>query len=230
MKNKETETINEQRRQALKVGIGISGTLLALSPISKALASACGLTPPQTEGPFYPVEHQVDEDSDLTQVQGLKGRAKGQVIYVQGIVQDQYCKPVVGAAVEIWQACASGRYKHPADTENPAPLDPYFQYWGRTLTGSDGSYLFKTIIPGAYPADTDWIRPPHIHYKVHKRGFQELTTQMYFQGETYNATDKILTQLSSVDQAKVIVALKDSGPQLELGSKQCQFDLTLTRL
>jgi protocatechuate 3,4-dioxygenase beta subunit len=191
-----------QRRQLLKLGAS-AGVALGLSTLTKANELCLGKTPRQTEGPFYPVKNQKDTDWDLTQVNLHNQKALGEEIIVVGQVLDQHCQPVADALVEIWQACESGKYNHPNDP-NPAPLDPDFQYWGRSLTDSGGHYLFRTIIPGAYPADTDWTRPPHIHFKAHKRGFMELTTQMYFEGSPLNNTDKILIRIPKADQPKVV--------------------------
>lgn len=47
-----------QRRQLLQVSLGSIGGLLTAAPLAKAVAESCGLTPPQTEGPFYPTEDQ----------------------------------------------------------------------------------------------------------------------------------------------------------------------------
>lgn len=195
-----------ERRQILKLGIS-AGAALGLSTLGKASEACIGKTPSQTEGPFYPITKQKDTDWDLIQVHGRQQKALGEVIIVVGQVLDQNCNPVADALVEIWQACQSGKYNHPNDP-NPAPLDPDFQYWGRSLTDSEGKYLFRTILPGAYPADTDWTRPPHIHYKVHKRGYMELTTQLYFAGNPLNATDKILTRLPTNEQNKVVQAIE----------------------
>lgn len=135
---------------------------------AKTLAS-CFLpkTPSQPEGPFYPITPQSDKDTDLTRVEGLSGSAKGQIILVQGIVSDEKCIPIRGARVEIWQACATGRYNHPGD-ESGLELDDHFQYWGIATTDAYGEYYFKTILPGSYPAGEGWIRPPHIHFKIAK--------------------------------------------------------------
>lgn len=210
------------RRNILKWGLGLT-PVLALTPLSKSVAQVCGLTPTQPEGPFYPIKDQADKDTDLTWVQGRNGQALGEVIFVQGVVLDEKCQPVSGAIVEIWQACASGKYDHPGDHENPAPLDPHFQYWGRALTDQKGNYLFKTVIPGAYSAGEGWMRPPHIHFKVHKRGFLELTTQMYFKGQKYNEGDLILQRLGRSEQAQVVIELKEQE-----GRKVANFTLTLT--
>ena len=217
------------RRDALKAGLGFTGLAFAGLSSVKALAQdVCGTTPAQPEGPFYPVKDQLDKDNDLTFVEPKRQRSLGQVIYINGQVRDEACLPIAGALVDIWQACASGKYNHPNDP-NTAPLDPNFQYWGRALTDTEGRYSFKTILPGAYPAGDGWIRPPHIHYKVSKLGFMELTTQLYFAGERYNDTDLILKRLPAAERKKVIIPLNAGGAEHDPGSKVGTFDVTLTR-
>lgn len=188
------------RRNLLKMGATAAVSLVA---IEKALA----LTPTQPKGPFYPVVDQVDTNSDLIYVGDSKQSARGDIVIIEGIVTDQRKRPVAGALVEIWQACETGRYNHPADP-NTAELDPNFQYWGKAVTDKNGFYRFRTIVPGAYPADTNWIRPPHIHYKVAKLGYVELITQMYFADNDLNTQDLILQRLSPEEQNEVIVELK----------------------
>jgi protocatechuate 3,4-dioxygenase beta subunit len=217
------------RRQLFGWGSFVAGVLTANSAIGQIL-DACGLTPPQTEGPFYPVVNQADKDTDLTQVRGKTGRAKGQVIYIQGQVVDEHCGPVPNALVEIWQACWSGRYHHPGDTSGNV-LDPNFQYWGRASTDAQGNYQFKTIIPGAYKADTNWWRPPHIHYKVHALGYHDLTTQMYFAGNQYNDADLILQNVPAAERDRVIVDFAAAeGPQFDANSQLGRFDIALRRV
>lgn len=197
---------NLNRRNLLKIGAGAAASIVTLSSLSAESAELCSriLTPPQPEGPFYPVVDQIDTDSDLIFVQGSQRAAQGEVVIVEGIVRDQHCRPVQGALVEIWQACRTGRYDHPSDP-NTAELDPDFQYWGKAISDANGFYRFRTIIPGAYPADTGWIRPPHIHYKISKRGYMELITQMYFSGNSLNSRDRILQRLRPEQQSEVIV-------------------------
>ena len=182
------------------------------------------VTPSQTEGPFYPVTPQSDLDTDLTRVVGHARKAKGQEILVSGSVRDLDGKPLQGAVVEIWQACASGRYHHPSDP-NDAPLDPDFQYWGKMTVGSSGAYKFRTIKPGAYPAARDWLRPPHIHFKVRRPGFPQLATQMYFEGEGLNGKDGILLALNPAQRKSVIVPFED-----QKGVLAGRFDIVLGRL
>src|SRR5690606_10325513 len=93
------------------------------------LKAACltVLTPPQTPGPFYPRTRVSDQNADLVQIDGRSREAEGVKIFISGRVIDQDCRPVSGALVDLWQACHTGRYNHPADP-NKAPLDPHFQY------------------------------------------------------------------------------------------------------
>ncbi len=184
------------------------------------------LTPAQTSGPFYPGESQFGKDIDLTRVPGASVRAKGDVIYVKGKVVDHLCRPVAHANVEIWQACASGRYNSPKDT-NPAPLDPNFRYWAETFTDENGEYVFKTIVPGVYPADEKWDRPPHIHFKVTKLGFRELVTQMYFKDHPLNDIDLILQDIPGAQRETVIVDFQESLPGFEPGTKTGFFEIVL---
>ena len=163
-------------------------------------------TPSEVKGPFYPIIAQKDKDFDLTIVEGRPGVAKGPVIMVEGKVCDTDGSPVSDASVEIWQANGVGRYNHPHDP-NTAPLDPNFQGWAIVPSGSGGGFRFKTIFPGSYPASQDWTRPPHIHFKVAKRGFIELITQMYFPGQPLNKKD-LLFRRKGPEEQKLMIAEK----------------------
>jgi protocatechuate 3,4-dioxygenase beta subunit len=178
------------RRAVLKISLAMGGVLMT-GPQNLVSAASARLTPTseQAMGPFYPVVKPVDQDSDLTVIQGKAGRAQGQVIYVQGRVTDSKGNPVAEALVEIWQANAKGRYTHPND-RNPAPLDPLFQGYGLVRTDAQGRYRFKTVKPAPYPASDIWIRPPHIHFQV-TAGPRRLVTQMYFEGEPLNEKDRL---------------------------------------
>jgi len=157
-------------------------------------------TPTEIKGPFYPIVAQKDKDFDLTLVEGRTASAKGETVIVEGVVTDTAGQAVSDATVELWQACASGKYNHPHDP-NPAPSDPNFQGWAVVPSGKKGGFRFKTVMPGSYPAAPDWMRPPHIHFKVSKRGYVELITQMYFPGHPLNAKDLLLLRKSEEERA-----------------------------
>lgn len=98
------------------------------------------------------------------------------------------------------------------------------------VTDANGFYKFKTVIPGAYPVNTDWLRPPHIHFKVTHANYQELITQMYFAGNNLNSQDLILMQLSEQERSRVLVQLND--PMDLMGERKITregvFDIVLT--
>lgn len=210
------------RRQFTR-GLGISA-ILAIGPAAKASSLCCSIaTPAQPEGPFYPVNIPKDSDVDLTKVAENGKVAKGEKVIVTGKVLDEDCKPIAGAIVEIWQACHTGKYNHPSDTSDNA-LDPSFQYYGMAKTDKSGHYSFKTIIPGAYAAASNWTRPPHIHFKVSLSGYVELITQLYFAGEKLNKHDRILQGLDPDEKKQVTI---DFYKDIETGLRTGTFNINL---
>ncbi len=198
------------RRNILAAGVVASvgaGTARA-SDANKARV----VTPPQTSGPFYPTVDQTDKDADLTKVDGRDGVAAGEVVIVEGQVTDDMGAPIAGAIVDVWQANAAGRYDHESDP-NPAPLDPNFQGWAIMTADDEGRFKFKTVRPGPYPAEVGWDRPPHIHFKVSRRGYHEITTQMYFPGEPLNDVDRLIAAVPAEKRAAMFsVRDSDDGP------------------
>ena len=221
------------RRSLLIDLIALGGAWLASTLVGRAADLGCPTTPPQTEGPYYPPKAQIDamldQDNDLTRIKGQAGKATGQIVYVMGQVRDQQCRPIEGAVVEIWQASENGRYSHPRDRDNRAPLDSNFQYWGKNITDKDGHYLFKTIKPGSYQAGRNWTRPPHIHFKVSHAKFRPFITQMYFVGDAFQASDYILNDVPPHERKRVIVQLEQPGADYEADARLGRFDLTLSR-
>ncbi len=208
------------RRSILTAGAGIAAGAISAT----VLAKPTELTPANPEGPFYPKHQQVDKDTDLTLIDGHSERAQGQVIRVSGQVLDDQGQPVEGALVDIWQANSHGRYHH-EDDSSPAPEDPNFQGWGMVKTDSEGRYAFTTIKPREYKAEEDWTRPPHIHYKVSRRGYHEITTQMYFAGEPLNEAD-LLLQAVAEDKRHLLVV---DFPEID-GIPQGRFPIVLAKV
>jgi protocatechuate 3,4-dioxygenase beta subunit len=111
----------------------------------------------------------------------------------------------------VWQANASGRYQHKVDTHD-APLDPNFTGAGRTLTGEDGRYWFKTVKPGSYPWGNHhnaW-RPAHIHFSLFGAGIlSRLVTQMYFPGDPLQPLDPIFNSIPDAAARQRLVSRLD---------------------
>ncbi len=157
-------------------------------------------------GPLFGHEEIGDVDNDLTRQH--PGEPQGERIVITGRVCDDGGRPVPEALIEIWQANAAGRYRHVKD-DHPAPLDPNFTGAGRVLTGTDGSFRFVTIKPGAYPwrnHDNAW-RPAHVHFSIFGRAFAtRLVTQMYFPGDPLLASDPIYQSIPEECARKRLIA------------------------
>jgi protocatechuate 3,4-dioxygenase, beta subunit len=164
-------------------------------------------------GPAFGESAVGADDADLTRQH--EGEPVGQRIVVSGRVLGSDGKPLRGQLVEIWQANASGRYRHATDTHD-LPLDPNFSGAGRCLTDDDGRYRFVTVKPGAYPWPNHpnaW-RPNHIHFSLFGRAFTErLVTQMYFPGDPLFPFDPIFNSIRDEKARERLV---------------CGFDLELT--
>jgi protocatechuate 3,4-dioxygenase beta subunit len=125
------------------------------SSLDEALAAGvCTLTPEQEVGPFYDALEQIRSN--------IIGTRKGVPLRLAiTVIDSATCKPLTGAAVDIWQADATGHY---SDEEQEGTVG---QTWlrGVQLTDGNGLAAFTTIYPGYYAG-----RAPHIHAKVHIGG------------------------------------------------------------
>jgi protocatechuate 3,4-dioxygenase beta subunit len=209
------------RREILKMSV-MTGVASLVSTRFAFAQVASQRTPDQILGPFYPLK-PLGQNTDLTRVPGRPGRAEGQVLNVMGRVLNLKGEPVRNAKVEVWQANAHGRYAHPSD-HNPAPLDSNFEGAAMLTADADGRYRFKTIKPAAYPAGPNTMRPAHIHFQV--SGQQDrLVTQMYFEGDPYNDTDRFLQTAGRTEL--LVIKLLPPTPELEPESKLVVFDIVL---
>lgn len=212
------------RRKVLKLGFGFTATGIVSgfksidNPISDSTDKK--VTARQELGPFPPMKYrgQLDKDIDLTVIQGHEASALGKAILVKGRVTDTDGHPVEKALVEIWQANHRGVYHHEFDKKDE--LYPNFQGWGQVLTGNNGEYSFKTIIPGKYDN-----RTRHIHYKINRRGYHELVTQLYFEGEEKNETDGLYNALTAEEQKSVTFELDHTQTIPEI-----QFNITINKV
>ena len=152
-------------------------------------------TAEMTLGPFFPREFAAGAN-DLTQLEGRT--AAGEVIEITGRVTQLDGKPLDNVVLEIWQADAQGRFDNPA-----------FFGWGRAATNAEGSYVFKTIKPGATPG-----RAPSINFLILYSGLmRQLQTVMFFEA----SADPLL---KSVHHPERLVAKPE-------GAGRYRFDIRL---
>jgi protocatechuate 3,4-dioxygenase alpha subunit len=189
-----------------------------------------GQTPSQTVGPFFhyglpwkggadlvgqsdlgarpdlfPEEHYVLKPS------GPRGPVSGDIIEIFGTVTDGDGALVPDAMIEIWQANAAGRYASLDDARTDVPLDPNFVGFGRSSTGADGVYRFRTIRPGPVPGPGNSLQAPHIAVGVFGRGLlKRLVTRLYFPDAPENANDPVLA-LTPEDRRDTLIARGGNG-------------------
>jgi protocatechuate 3,4-dioxygenase, beta subunit len=168
-------------------------------------------------------------DNDLIRNFAKGGDPVGERIIVHGRVLDENGRAVPHTLVEIWQANASGRYRHKKDGYLGA-LDPNFGGCGRTVTDDTGYYVFRTIKPGAYPW-RNWInnwRPAHIHVSVFGLAFsQRLITQMYFEGDPLIAKCPIVATIPDPRAVEQLIAPLDMNAAIPLDCLAYKFDIVL---
>jgi protocatechuate 3,4-dioxygenase beta subunit len=183
----------------------------------------------EVTAPVFSADELGPLDNDLIKNSAKTGLPVGERLIVHGFVRDQFGRPVKNALVEVWQANASGRYRHKKDTYIGA-LDPNFGGCGRMLTDENGYYAYRTIKPGPYPwrnRVNDW-RPSHIHYAISGDGWvQRLITQMYFEGDPLISTCPILRSIADEDQVRGLIAMQDTGSFVQLDSRAYRFDIVL---
>jgi protocatechuate 3,4-dioxygenase beta subunit len=154
-------------REAEDAGAGPAGVASGLL--------TCVLAPEQTEGPYY-----VDDAALRRDVR--EGRPGVVLTLRLTVVNASSCKPIKGAAVEIWHCDAGGVYSATSvqDTEDERFLR------GVQRTDAKGLAIFKTIYPGWYEG-----RTVHIHTMVHIGGNVVHTGQLYFSDAV---TDAVYTR------------------------------------
>ena len=149
-----------------------NGTQASIQPTpTPAPAPAnCSLaaTISQTEGPYYTANPPFRTSLIEPGMAGTRLILTGQVL-------DTNCQPVGGALLDFWHADANGRYDNSG-----------YRLRGRLTADAQGYYRLETIVPGLYPG-----RTRHIHVKVNRPGGRVLTTQLYFNGESRNQSDRI---------------------------------------
>jgi protocatechuate 3,4-dioxygenase beta subunit len=191
------------------------------------------LSLPQTvgelTGPVFAASSLDPLDNDMIRNYSTTGEATGERIVVHGRVTDDRGRPVPNTLLEVWQANASGRYRHVNDGYL-APLDPNFGGCGRCLTDENGYYFFSTIRPGPYPwrnNGSDW-RPAHIHFSIFGEAFaQRLITQMYFEGDPLIPLCPIVNTIPDKSAVDRLVARLDMGEMVPFDRLAYRFDIVL---
>jgi protocatechuate 3,4-dioxygenase beta subunit len=170
----------------------------------------CRTTTNDVLGPFH-------RDGAPSRMMIASATEPGDRIALGGIVlADDCATPLVGAALDIWQADATGAYHEPAAGEP-------FRLRGKVGAAADGTWAIDTIRPGNYRNGPGW-RPAHIHFIVAHPGYRTLTTQLYFAGDPFLPPNDSCTSCGSDDPARIIPLVARAG-----GGFTADFRIVLAR-
>jgi len=173
-----------------------------------------------TIGPFFPGEF-ADGCCDLTNFAGKQ--ARGPHIMLTGIVVEEGNRPIRNAIVEIWQPDANGVFRHPLDPRSKE-ADPGFFGWGRARTDGEGSYVFRTVLPGAYATEDGAKRCPHINLMVLAIGLtRRLVTTVFFGDGP--ASDPLLDCVADPGRRARLFAIRDQAVNGAEGLPVYRFDI-----
>jgi protocatechuate 3,4-dioxygenase beta subunit len=127
-----------------------------------------------TEGPYY-------VPGDKVRRNVTEGRPGTPLLLTLTVLDVSSCKPIKGAAVDIWHADAGGLYSEGAQ------LGTAGQTFMRGIQRTDAKGLatFRTVYPGWYRG-----RTVHIHVKVSLGGSAVHTGQLFFPDSLTNAVYK----------------------------------------
>jgi protocatechuate 3,4-dioxygenase alpha subunit len=165
-------------------------------------------TASQTIGPYYAFSLTTNTMLGMMAREG----AKGERIQLLIRVLDEDGVGVSDSMVELWQADASGKYRHSEDTQEKEP-DPAFEGFGRLGSSPEGEFRFETVKPGPVPGPDGKLQAPHINVTVFARGILlHLSTRIYFAGEAANEDDPILN-LVPAERRQTLLAHPDPKSQ-----------------
>jgi protocatechuate 3,4-dioxygenase, alpha subunit len=166
-----------------------------------------GIAPFQTVGPFFQVLVGEVRGRDVV----VGDATEGTRITIQGTVYDGAGAVVPDALVEIWQADALGRYRHPTDPRGAAG-DDGFRGFGRVATDEAGTFAFDTIKPGRVPGPDGRDQAPHVLAGLIGRGvLTRYITRIYFEDEPANADDPILAMVPAARRHTLIARRTGDG-------------------
>jgi protocatechuate 3,4-dioxygenase alpha subunit len=164
----------------------------------------------QTVGPFFGIGMDWPGDADLT-----RDDPAGERLTLRGRVLDGAGEPVPDAVVEVWQADAEGRYRHPAD---PRSAEAAFAGRGRAPVDAAGAFEIRTIRPGRVPAPDGAPQAPHLSLTILARGLlRHLHTRVYFADETEaNARDPVLCVVPAERRSTLIAEREGESWRLDV--------------
>lgn len=177
-----------------------------------------------TIGPFFPADYFQPGDNDLTRIAAdAAPSTNGEAFTLTGTVMKEGHEPVANAILELWQADAAGRFRHPEDPE-AGKADPDFLGWGRAWSTGKGEFSFRSMRPGGY-TENGQRRAPHLNIIVMGIGLMRIaeTTLFFPDFPEENAQDPVLSVLP--EDLRHLLVMRDNG--MVDGVRSYGFDILL---
>jgi protocatechuate 3,4-dioxygenase beta subunit len=175
--------MKSNRRDFLKKGtLGVFAASLIPFQLKANNGSVCDPTTTDILGPFF--SEGAPQTSSI-----VPEDYEGERLFLTGKLSTTDCDTIIVAAVlDFWQADASGAYDNDG-----------FKFRGKIITDENGNYNLETIIPGKYLNGSQY-RPSHIHLKVQAEGYDDLVTQIYFEGDVDIPSDPWASSASAINR------------------------------
>jgi protocatechuate 3,4-dioxygenase alpha subunit len=168
-------------------------------------------TPSQTVGPYFAMRLGGEGQNVL-----VGPDTPGQHLRIEGRVIDGDGQHIEDALVEVWQADAQGRYRHPDDWWTEVPAGEVFTGFGRAWSDfKTGDYSIETVKPGRVAGPDGGLQAPHINVIVQARGMLNPSfARIYFSDEAEaNSEDHVLAQVPEERRSTLIATLTDGGTE-----------------
>ncbi|MEU9442807.1 dioxygenase [Streptomyces sp. NPDC048304] len=146
-------------------------------------------------GPFY-VEGRPRAENGAD----ISGGVPGMPLFFTGTVVDAEGRPVAGADVDTWHSDSEGFY----DVQQQDQLHGEPAMRALLSTDDEGRFSYRSIVPRYYPVPTDGpcgeilraagrspMRPEHIHFWFHAKGFDPLVTMLFRGDDPYLERDAV---------------------------------------
>jgi len=175
--------MKSNRRDFLKKGtLGVFAASIIPFQVKADNTSICDPTTTDILGPFF--SEGAPETGSI-----VPEDYEGDRLFLTGKLSATDCDTnIVAAVLDFWQADENGAYDNDG-----------FKFRGKIISDENGNYNLETIIPGKYLNGSQY-RPSHIHLKVQAEGYDDLVTQIYFEGDVDIPSDPWASSASAINR------------------------------
>ncbi len=180
----------------------------------------CAITP-AVGAVAYPGANRVPTTNDLVRPTGKPDDAEGQVVFLTGKVLDANCTPLPDVLVELWQPDPFSRFLIPTAGDMASPV-MMFAGAGKTYTGEDGTFSFRTLFPGTLRicqkrdrrgrCISSLERAPFFNIRIAGKQMRgAVSMAAFFENDRRNPTDPVYKKLSAAGKQQLTLKVLPSN-------------------